>query len=348
MILLIPILAFIAYISVTYSIPMNGDGAFHAGTVEKLAETGKVSNYHPYTLESKGKHLPIYYPKLFYVEMAALRNFMGPSVYSTIVPLMGAIIGLITYLLSREIFKNQYIGIVSMLVVLCSSGLIANSAVMFRMENMVILLLLASIYTLFIFTKNEKYTWFICSVLLLSAAVGTKQISYAVLPIYIMLLALNFHAQIIRRIKYLLILFCCSFLIASPVLINEFVGSGTLFYPGVPFVGNIEKAMSATLHINLDRLGNGWKKYAIGSDRSSNLKNKYHDLDNHLAFLNPFTYFGNNPLTFFSALFICFGLVMLFKQGYYFLFAFMVLHELMLAVFPLTRYFLINQIFASI
>src|SRR5688572_28160580 len=101
------------YLSVSFSIPVDGDGALHAATVKVMAETGTLIDYHPYTITDGLNLLPIFYPKLFYTEMTILYVLIEKATFHAIVPTFGVLISLFIFLITRWLFKRYSIAILS-------------------------------------------------------------------------------------------------------------------------------------------------------------------------------------------------------------------------------------------
>ncbi len=341
--------AFITYSIVSYSIPVDGDGGMHAQTVEVIAARGRLINFHPYILADGDRLLPIYYPKLFYVEAATLRIVVGSLVYWLMVPFLGVLSGLFVYLISRNIFKNKALAILPALITLCSYGLITNSTEMFRMETMVIMLNLSAIYSAMKYLAEKNKVWLILTTIFLGAALGTKQLTYVILPVFLLLIFLNNKHSLRSKFKISLIIYGVSFMIAAPVLINQFMGAGTLFYPGVPLVSKLEPITSKVFKANLYEVGQGWKKYAIGSSRVEDAGTTYSNPSSHFKFLDPLRQSRlNNPFVELTYLFLALGLLFFIKTKQFTIPLFLLSQQYLLYRFPLERYFLINQILASI
>lgn len=346
--LLILFAYFCAYIFVSVNIPVDADGALHASTVEVMAQTGTLLDYHPFTLTEGSNHLPIFYPKLFYTLMTIIATLIGKMTYFIIVPSFGILTGLFIYLLAASISKKKYVGIIASIVCLSSYGVATNSVDMFRMETMVILLLVASTYCLYRFSTTGNISFFICSIIFTGASLATKQLTYMVLPLFAFAIFALLEGTLLKKFKYVCTFYLAIFLIASPLLIKEFLSTGTLFYPGVPFVGKIEKQIADIFHIKLYSTGEGWSKYAVGSDRIIKLKDYFSSPESHLVFLNPFSYIESDITSSFFLLLVGLGSILLILRRFYFLLIFLASQQLILFVQPLERYFILNQVLSTL
>ncbi|OGC50403.1 hypothetical protein A2716_04320 [candidate division WWE3 bacterium RIFCSPHIGHO2_01_FULL_40_23] len=337
----------IAYTTISAQIPVDGDGGFHAGVVEYIAKNGTLTDVHPYVLVDRYEHLPLFYPKLFYVEMASLFTLLGDTTLKAVVPTIGIFIAIFIFLVSRRISTSKAVPIITSLVALSSFGLITNSVDMFRMETMVILLGLASIYCFYMFTQVRSLNWFVCSVIFLAACISTKQQAYIILPIFPIIAINKLHTAFKTKLFYTIILFFFSFLLAAPILTNQFLGTGTLFYPGVPFINSIERLTTSALDIIGHETGEGWKRYAFESDRGQNLKIKFSNPANHLSFLNPFSTLTTKPFSAGINILLILGCFILIMKGNLFIVIFLVIQQLLLHKFPIERYYILSQILAS-
>ncbi|MBI5127387.1 glycosyltransferase family 39 protein [Candidatus Roizmanbacteria bacterium] len=338
-----------AYLFVSLKIPVDGDGALHAGTIEVIKEKGRLISFHPLTLTEGSSKLPIFYPKLFYTTMTAISLLIGTTTYNAVVPIFGVLIGLFVFLIARFLFKNFYSSILSSLIAFSSYGLITNSVDMFRMETMVILLVLASIYCLLRYTETKSKIWFSLSIIFFAACLGTKQQAYIYAPIFPLLIFNRLESSFIKKLIMTVLFFLFCFILVAPIVLEEFLSTGTFFYPGVPLIGRIEKIIADLFNVNLYSVGAGWVKYGVGSERIANLKEQFSQPYNHLLFLNPFYTETKDSLlasSFYIPLFL-FGCLLLLKK-YYSLVIFIIFQQVLLFIQPLERYFLLNQIFAAL
>ncbi len=334
------------YLKVASTIPIDGDGALHASTIQEIVNTGTLVDFHPLTIAEGNSLLPVFYPKLFYTLMSVISVFDMHLALSLVVPFFGILIGLFVYLISKEIFKSPIAHFVSLLFTLSSYGLISNSLDMFRMETMVVLLGLSSFYSLLKYCKTKHMGWLVVSTVLFSTCIGTKQQSYLYLPLMFLVIFFKLKEKFLVKI-FTFITFCFfSFLIAAPILIDEFRSTGTFFYPGVPYVASIEKVIAKPFNIKLYETGEGWKRYAVGSDRIVELKKYYGKLSSHIAFLSPVGSIGNYVIENFFTLGVVLGALAILP-GELYLLVYVLSQQAVLFIQPLERYFLLNQIIGA-
>lgn len=336
------------YLYISSQIPIDGDGALHAATVKVMAEKGSLIDFHPYTITDGEELLPIFYPKLFYTLSTILTVFDFKIATTFMVPFFGVLIGLFTYLLCRQIFTDRVSPFVGLIIALSSAGLILNSVSMFRMETTVVLLALAAFYSLLRYMGTKNSSWLIVSIITFAAALSTKQQAYLYIPFIFLAIYLRLKSNLLEKTAIFMAYMAGSFLLASPMLINQFQKTGTFFYPGVPLVGKIESQIAKVFNIRLYETGEGWIKYGVGSDRITSLKSEYSRISSHITFLNPLDGAGPSSLQNFLNVILAIGTITLAASGGIFLIIFLILQQVVLYIQPLERYFLMNQILAVI
>lgn len=208
-------------------LPPIGDGARHAWIVETIAEKGSIINTIPEVITNDPRGTPIEYPVTFHLTLSI--GYLVTGHYKFMVALFGVLSVLLVFLIGRDVLGSSRIGLLAALVAAVHPYHILFTSAVF-MESLIVLLVLAVVWTYYRFISTRKTSYLILAAIFLGAAVATKQTVYMLLPVLFVYHLVVFRKQKWHGLGTLAVLMGGAFLVALPALLNFISVFGSPFF----------------------------------------------------------------------------------------------------------------------
>lgn len=226
--LLITILYFILSLRVSFSGPFQGDSVRHVNIAKQFVDDGYIQPYIKNILVDSTNNKPITYPILFHILLAITYVFLGEVGVKLIPVLCGLLLNLLIFLIVRELTKNDWAGILGILLVLSFHDFFRFSSFVFMESLLAVFCFLSAFYfikSLNVFKSDKTLINFLTG-FFIGAAISTKLPGFFMLAIPILYLLFE------RRVSSLIPIFLGIFLISAPFLGFQLSSMGTVFDPG--------------------------------------------------------------------------------------------------------------------
>ncbi len=264
-------------------LPPIGDGARHAWIVETIADKEAIVNTIPEVMTNDPRGTPIEYPVTFHLTLAI--GYLTTGQYRFMVALFGVLSVLLLFLIGRDLLGSPRIGLLAALVGAVHPYHILFTSTVF-MESLIVLLVLAVVWTYYKFTSTNGTSYLILASIFLGAAVATKQTVYMLLPALFVYHFVVFRKQKWHGLGTFVILMVGAFVVALPALVNFTSEFGSpLFTTGDSFLDRLFLSKSSW---NLDP---HFEELASSPDYMAYLGTYWNPAE-ALAFYAPSDYYG--------------------------------------------------------
>lgn len=218
-------------------LPPIGDGARHAWIVETIADKGAIVNTIPDVITNDPRGTPIEYPVTFHLTLSIA--YLTTGQYRFMVALFGVISVLLLFLIGRDLLGSPRIGLLAALVGAVHPYHILFTSTVF-MESLVVLLVLAMVWTYYRFTSTNRTSYLILASIFLGGALATKQTVYMLLPGLFVYHFVAFRKQKWHGLGTFAILMGGALVVALPALVNFTSEFGSpLFTTGDSFLDKL-------------------------------------------------------------------------------------------------------------
>ncbi|MDW7727565.1 MAG: glycosyltransferase family 39 protein [Candidatus Methanoperedens sp.] len=261
----------------SYYLPNMGDAALHAWVIEEITKKEELIFTVPNILTNFPNGFPLQYPVFFHLTFSIGDIIIGG--YKFLPPVFGVLSVLLIYLIGKDAFKSEVVGLFSAFFVAIHPYYILFTSTVF-MESLIVFEILAVVwlYLRYIGTSDKRYL--ILTVIFLGISIGTKQIGYILVAIILL-----FHFIVFRKNKYKISIFLLfgSILIGFPMLLSFYRSFGTLLFP---MRGDIDKLLFSNSEWTTDPLFD-----KIGESLSYSHLKRYLDPNDILNFYDPSAYY---------------------------------------------------------
>jgi len=320
---LLAVAALAIYSSLSFNTPMYSDGLLYADIIKHISQTGNLVGTHPHQAVTFDKNLPIFYPQLFFVEVAILNLILikGELAFDLVQSIPGMLFILSAYLLARHIGGSK-VAFLSSIILLGNFYLMQFAGSRFKADLTLYFLMVLFLYSFYRSLENKKTRWTLLSIVLMAGSLGTKQQSYflIILMIAVLVVALsvqNWETYRATLLNGLTVLFG-GLALGFPVLFYQFYTTGTFLYPSnAPyFLVQIEQDIAQVLGVTRYELNPAYLKYikysGYGLTRIQ-LSESPREILNFLSGSYPDPQL-QHVFTSFFPVFFCFGLARVLKE----------------------------------
>ena len=206
-------------------LPNMGDAALHAWVIEEITDKGELIYTVPYILTNNSKGFPLQYPVFFHLIFSIANITWG--YYTILPPIFGIFSVLLIYLITKDMFENEKVGILSAFIAAIHPYHALFTSVIF-MESLIVFEILIVIWSYLGYIRTNEKRYIVLIIIFLGISIGTKQIAYIVL-----IAILAYHFIIFRKkgLKSGMLLLVGSFLVSFPMLMSFYQSFGTFLFP---------------------------------------------------------------------------------------------------------------------